>query len=77
MKLIKTQLSETSAENPPSTTGRTIDRRTFLRNAGLAAGGSAMFSALPLSMMQKAKATAATNTDTEKVKQVGSVTIVQ
>jgi formate dehydrogenase major subunit len=36
--------------------GNTIDRRTFLRRSGLAAGGAAALSQLPFSMMRKAEA---------------------
>ncbi|MCG6871795.1 MAG: molybdopterin-dependent oxidoreductase, partial [Gammaproteobacteria bacterium] len=36
--------------------GEAIDRRTFLRRSGMAIGGAAVASALPLSMMRKAEA---------------------
>jgi formate dehydrogenase major subunit len=36
--------------------GNTIDRRTFLRQSGLAAGGAAALSQLPFSVMRKAEA---------------------
>ncbi len=37
-------------------TGNTIDRRTFLKRSGLAAGGAAALSQLPFPVMRKAQA---------------------
>jgi len=63
MKLIRKQ----TRPNPAVTkgfstlgfTGGTIDRRTFLHRSGLALGGGALASALPFSMMEKARARSA------------------
>ncbi|MEN8259382.1 MAG: molybdopterin-dependent oxidoreductase, partial [Pseudomonadota bacterium] len=65
MKLIKRQSSE---QRPPngdsgnehplqaSGTGCSVDRRTFLRNSGLAVGGAALAGTFPLNMIRKAAA---------------------
>lgn len=58
MKLVKKRDFEDSAavaENA-GLLGRTIDRRTFLRRTGLAAGGTAVASTLSMRMMQRAEA---------------------
>jgi formate dehydrogenase major subunit len=44
------------AHNAAAFLGRTIDRRTFLKRSGIAIGGAAAFSQLPLSMVGKAEA---------------------
>jgi len=61
MKLIRkpdTVLDITSGSNEPPSVfrGAAINRRTFLRRSGLALGGTAVASALPLGMMRKARA---------------------
>jgi len=43
--------------------GKAVDRRTFLRRAGLAAGGGAVAAALPPSIIRKAHATATVGAD--------------
>jgi formate dehydrogenase major subunit len=43
-------------------TGGTVDRRTFLRRSGLAAGGLAAASALPMAMVRKAESAAPAGT---------------
>ena len=58
MKLVKKQTLE---PGQPTTTaggllGRTVDRRTFLRGTGLAAGGAAVATTLSMRMMQRADA---------------------
>ncbi|HYD69988.1 formate dehydrogenase subunit alpha [Azospirillum sp.] len=53
-------------------TGSSIDRRTFLRRSGLAAGGAAAASALPLAMVKKADAATATPAGGD-IKQIKSV----
>ena len=57
-----------------SRTGTEIDRRTFLRNSGLATGAAAISSALPLTMIQHAEATTTSAThlvgDIRKVRTV-------
>src|SRR5205085_3913994 len=45
----------------PAATGGTIDRRAFLRRSGLAAGGLAAASALPMAMVKKAESAAPAN----------------
>lgn len=56
MKLRKRQTAEAVPGSRHAATGQAIDRRTFLRNAGLAAGGAAVAASLPLTMMEKAAA---------------------
>jgi formate dehydrogenase major subunit len=48
--------------------GNTVDRRTFLKRSGLAAGGAAALSQLPLSMVQKKAEAAAPDTAKVEVK---------
>jgi Anaerobic dehydrogenases, typically selenocysteine-containing len=55
MRLIKKQGGRTGSIGE-GFTGEVIDRRTFLRRSGLAAGGAALASMLPPSMMKKAQA---------------------
>jgi formate dehydrogenase major subunit len=62
MKLVKKQALE-NGQSPATTgglLGRTVDRRTFLRRTGLAAGGAAVATTLSMRMMQRADATTAT-----------------
>jgi len=53
-------------------TGSSIDRRTFLRRSGLAAGGAAAVAGLPLGMVKKADAATATPAGGD-IKQIKSV----
>ncbi len=57
---------------PTKPTPNSLDRRSFLKNSGLLAGGSALASQLPLSLMEKAEA-ASTETPAAVVKTVRSV----
>ncbi len=63
MKLIRKQTRQNPTATQGSFTlgfaGESIDRRTFLRRSGLALGGGALASALPFSMMKKARAKSA------------------
>jgi formate dehydrogenase major subunit len=62
MKLVKKQALE-NGQSPATTgglLGRTVDRRTFLRRTGLAAGGAAVATTLSMRMMQRADANTAT-----------------
>ncbi len=52
MKLIRRTTTKNRQTN-------TLDRRTFLKNSGLLAGGSTLASQLPVSLMEKAEAAAA------------------
>ncbi len=45
-----------SGQSTCSVSGQAIDRRTFLRRSGLAAGGAAIATMLPLTMVRKARA---------------------
>ena len=62
MKLFRRKISTGSGRGRESelsgsdTIPSGIDRRTFLRNSGIAAGGTAFAAAIPLSMMKKAEA---------------------
>ncbi len=58
MKLIRKQVSAAAAPGQSSfgLPGAAIDRRTFLRRSGLALGGAVVASALPVSMMKRARA---------------------
>src|SRR5690625_1346731 len=60
MKLIRKQNTapDQAGSGAPVLTGlgRPVDRRTFLRRSGLAVGGAAAATALPLTMMRKAHA---------------------
>jgi len=58
MKLIKKQVATAAATGQSSIGlfGQAIDRRTFLRRSGLVLGGAAVATALPVSMMKKARA---------------------
>ena len=56
MKLIKTQATAAASNQSSSALGQAIDRRTFLRRSGLALGGAVVATAVPMSMMRKAKA---------------------
>ncbi|MDQ1344905.1 MAG: formate dehydrogenase major subunit, partial [Pseudomonadota bacterium] len=67
MKLVKKQTLE---PGQPTTAaggllGRTVDRRTFLRGTGLAAGGAAVATTLSMRMMQRADAADAAAGDGE------------
>ena len=58
MKLVKKQNVE-AAESTPAASGllgRTVDRRTFLRRTGLAAGGAAVATTVSMRMMRRADA---------------------
>jgi formate dehydrogenase major subunit len=58
MKLVKKQtlVPGESATTAGGLLGRTVDRRTFLRGTGLAAGGAAVATTLSMRMMQRADA---------------------
>jgi formate dehydrogenase major subunit len=67
MKLVKKQTHD-DAQLTGSTSGllgRTIDRRSFLRGAGVAAGGAAVATTLSMRMMQRANATSGEKADGE------------
>ncbi len=73
MKLIKksTQTPDAAAGSPVP---GTIDRRTFLRRSGIALGGAAVATTLPLGVMRKADAkTAADVNPTAEVKTVRTI----
>ena len=72
MKLTKRQTSKSTPDLRRPSTGHGIDRRTFLRNSGLAVGGTAIASSITLTMMQKADAKTA-SVDGDDIKQVRSV----
>jgi formate dehydrogenase major subunit len=55
MKL-KHKHSSGPAPSAAADAGQAIDRRTFLRRSGLAAGGAALAGSMPLTMMRKARA---------------------
>ena len=65
MKLIKKQdrAVDTTAATQGSIRSNAIDRRTFLRRSGIAAGGIAAASALPFSMIKKSEAKTAREID--------------
>jgi formate dehydrogenase major subunit len=63
MKLIKKQNGHPHAGAETSTVAGAIDRRTFLRRSGIAAGGIAAATALPFSMMRKTEAKTAAEVD--------------
>ncbi|MCW2236087.1 formate dehydrogenase subunit alpha [Azospirillum canadense] len=54
-------------------TGNTVDRRSFLRASGIAAGGAAIAASLPLGMVKKAEAVTATPAAGVPVKLVKNV----
>ncbi len=58
MKLVKKQDVETAESTPVANglLGRTIDRRTFLRRTGMAAGGAAVATTVSMRMMRRADA---------------------
>jgi len=58
MKLVKKRSHEPGASAPAAggLLGRTIDRRTFLRRTGLAAGGAAVATTVSMRMMRRADA---------------------
>src|SRR5512139_2704773 len=58
MKLVKKQTpgSDPAAPTAGGVLGRTIDRRTFLRRTGLAAGGAAVATTVSMRMMRRADA---------------------
>ena len=60
MKLVKKRTVDSTEfpGTPAGVGGRTIDRRGFLRGAGLAAGGAAVAVGLPSRMMRRADAAA-------------------
>ncbi|MBC8259270.1 MAG: formate dehydrogenase subunit alpha [SAR324 cluster bacterium] len=74
MKLIRKNAKEQelTQERSGSFKGASIDRRTFLRNSGLAAGGTAVTSMLAPGMMKKAEAASGGTTggETETVRSV-------
>ena len=61
MKLVKKQDVETAGSTPAASglLGRTIDRRTFLRRTGIAAGGAAIATTVSMRMMRRADAASA------------------
>ncbi|MFL6648090.1 MAG: formate dehydrogenase subunit alpha [Sulfurifustaceae bacterium] len=74
MKLIKKQARPAKAEAERSSQSGAIDRRTFLHRSGIAIGGIAAGSALPLSMMKKTEAkTAAEVNPRAEVKTVRTI----
>jgi len=74
MKLRKRSTAKVSSDSHHATTGRAIDRRTFLRNSGLAAGGALLAAGVPLTMMEKAAAeTAGPDEKQVRKKQVRTV----
>jgi formate dehydrogenase major subunit len=64
MKLVKKQGSNASTAQP-AMLGATIDRRTFLKQSGITAGGVAAAGTLSMSMMKKASATTAARSPTD------------
>ena len=56
MKLVKKTGSGTSATQGSGLLGQSIDRRTFLKRTGIAAGGTAVAIGLPARMMRRADA---------------------
>ncbi len=67
MKLIKRSASvENKSEN-------TLDRRTFLKHSSLAAGGAALSSQLPFTLMEKAEATEQAEQTSTDIKTIRSV----
>ena len=69
MKLVKKQTLEPgqSAATTGGLLGRTVDRRTFLRGAGIAAGGAAVATTLSMRMMKRADAASGEAADGETV----------
>ena len=65
MKLVKKQGSNASTAQP-AMLGATIDRRTFLKQSGITAGGVAAAGTLSMSMMKKASATTAARSPTDE-----------
>jgi formate dehydrogenase major subunit len=61
MKLVKKQDVRTAESTPAAggLLGRTIDRRTFLRRTGMAAGGAAVATTMSMRMMRRADASTA------------------
>jgi len=70
MKLVKKRNLQPGETPPPAAglLGRTIDRRTFLRRTGLAAGGAAVATTVSMRMMRRADAAQAEAGDGESVK---------
>src|SRR5207249_1991448 len=52
------------------TTGATLDRRTFLRRSGLAAGGLAAAAAAPLALVQRAESAGPATGDLKTIKNI-------
>ena len=74
MKLRKRSIDRVSPDSHYAITGHAIDRRTFLRNSGLAAGGALIAGSVPLTMMEKAAAeTAGSGRQQVEKKQVRTV----
>lgn len=75
MKLIKKQDRQSiTADTQGSVLNNAIDRRTFLRRSGIAAGGIAAATALPFSIMKKSEAKTAAEVDPKaEVKQVRTI----
>ncbi len=69
MKLVKKQTLEPgqSTATTGGLLGRTVDRRTFLRGAGIAAGGAAVATTLSMRMMKRADAASGEAADGETV----------
>jgi formate dehydrogenase major subunit len=67
MKLVKKQTLEPGQATAPAdgALGRTVDRRTFLRGTGIAAGGAAVATTLGMRMMKRAEASAEAKADGE------------
>jgi len=63
MKLVKKTGSGTSATQGAGFLGQSIDRRTFLKRTGIAAGGTAVAVGLPARMMRRADAANAAAAD--------------
>ncbi len=63
MKLVKKTGSGTSATQGAGLLGQSIDRRTFLKRTGIAAGGTAVAIGLPARMMRRADAANAAAAD--------------
>jgi formate dehydrogenase major subunit len=67
MKLVKKQSVETTESTGPTggLLGSTIDRRTFLRRTGMAAGGAAVATTVSMRMMRRADAATAAGAEGE------------
>ena len=70
MKLVKKRNLKPGETPPPAAglLGRTIDRRTFLRRTGLAAGGAAVATTVSMRMLRRADAAQAAAGDGETLK---------